>query len=124
MVHVCAIELLWLFTRPEGSPAIGPRYCARCFQNGYMVRIYRAWSLFLILSMCSSTVHLADTGPHSPTALAYESIAHTSFIDNTHAIYGEAGHAPTCAYYLLSFPICLLGSHTITLSHCYFTMTL
>jgi len=110
---------------PSGAfPSFSHRYCARCFQNGYLVRIYHAWSLFLILSMCPSTVRLADTGLHSPTTLAYESITHTSFIDNTHAIYGEAGHAPTCASCLLSFPICLLGSHNITLSHCFFTMTL
>jgi len=57
-------------------------------------------------------------------SLAYESITHTSFIDNIYAIYGEAGHAPTCAYCLLSFPICLLCSHNITLSHYFFTMTL
>jgi len=43
---------------------------ARCFQNGYLVRIYRAWSPFFILSMCLSTVHLANTGPHSPSTLA------------------------------------------------------
>ena len=37
----------------------------RCLQNGYLVRIYRAWSLFLILSVCPSAVHLADTRHHS-----------------------------------------------------------
>jgi len=67
MVHAFAIELLWLFTRPEGSPALGHRYCARCFQDGYLVRTYHAWPLFLIVSMCFSTVHLTDAGPHSPT---------------------------------------------------------
>jgi len=41
--------------------------------------------------------------------LAYEFITHTSFIGNTHAIYREAGQAPT------SFPICQLGSHSIAL---------
>ena len=46
------------------------------------MRIYRAWSLFLVLSM---TVHLADTRPHSPATLAYKSITHTPFIGSTHA---------------------------------------
>jgi hypothetical protein len=40
---------------------------ARCFQKGYLVRIHRTCSLFLILSMRLSTVHLADARPHSPT---------------------------------------------------------
>ena len=93
---------------------------ARCFQKGYLVRIYRAWSLFFILSMCPSTVHLDDTRPHSPPTLPYESITHTSFIGSTHAIYREADHAPTCVYRLLSFPICQLGSHNIMPSHCSF----
>jgi len=83
----------------------------QCFLKGYLVRIDRAWSLFFILSMCSSTVHLADTRLHSHTPLTYESITHTSTTGSTHAIYGEADHAPTCAYCLLSFPICQLGSH-------------
>jgi len=89
------------------SPVTG----ARCFQKGYLVRTYRAWTLFLILSICSSTAHPADTRPHSRTTLAYEPITHTSFINSTHAIYREADHAPTCAYRLLSFPSCPLGSH-------------
>ena len=38
------------------------------------------WSLFLILSMFSSTVHLADTRPHSRTTLVYESSTHTGTI--------------------------------------------
>jgi len=70
--------------------------------------------------MCSSTVHLADARPRSPTTLAYESITHTSFISSTHAIYREADHAPTCAYRLLSFLICPLGSQNITPSYCSF----
>ena len=49
---------------------------ARYFQKGYVGRIYRAWNLFLILSMCSSNVHLADTRPHSPTTLAYDPHKH------------------------------------------------
>ena len=103
------------------SPLLpSPVTSARCFQKGYLVRIYRAWTLFLILSRCSSTAHPADTRPHSRTTLAYEPITHTSFIDSTHAIYREADHAPTCAYHLLSFPSCPLGSHNITPSHCSF----
>jgi len=81
-----------------------------------LVRIYRIWSLLTIWSMCSSTIPLAHTRPHSPTNLAYDSITHTSFIGSTHAIYREADHAPTCAYRLLSLPICPLGLHNITLS--------
>ena len=104
-----------------GRPLLLPRPAttsARCFQKCYSVCIYRAWSLFLILSTCCSTVHFADTRPHSPTTLAYESIIHRSTISNTHTIYRENEHAPTCAYRHLSFPICQLGSHNIALSHC------
>jgi len=90
------------------------------FPKGYLVRIYHAWSLFLILSMFSSTVHLADTPPHSRTTLAYESITHTSTINSTHAIYGEADCAPTCAYRLPSFPFVNLAHPNIALSHCFF----
>ena len=67
------------------------------------MRIHRAWSHFLILSIC---VHLADT---RPTALAYESITRASTIISSHAIYGKAGHA------FVSY--CQLGSHNIALSH-------
>jgi hypothetical protein len=35
------------------------------FPKDYLVRIHRTCSLFLILSMHPSTVHLADTRPHS-----------------------------------------------------------
>jgi len=44
-------------------------------------------------------------------------ITYTNLIGSTHAIYGEAGHAPTCTYRLLSLPICPLDSHNIALSH-------
>jgi hypothetical protein len=97
---------------------------ARCFQKGYLVRIHRTYFLFLILSMRPSTVHLADTRPHSPSTLTYEPITHTSIIGSIHAIYGEVDYAPKCAYRLLSYPICQLGSHNVTLSHCLFPMTL
>jgi len=133
MVYTFAIELLWLFScagKRHGFPSFGHRYCpnqsqpvatsARCFQKGYLVRINRACSLFLVLSMLTSTVHLADTRPHSPATLAYKSITRTSIIASTHTIYGEADHAPTCVYRLLSSPICQLGSHNIMLSHSYF----
>jgi len=90
------------------------------FPKGYLTCIYRAWSLFPIVSMCPSTVHLADTRPHNPTTLANGSIIHTSLIGSTHAIYREADHALTCAYRLLSFPICQLGSHNITLLIAFF----
>jgi hypothetical protein len=81
---------------------------ARCFHKGYLLRIHRTCSLFLILSMRPSTVHLADTRPHSPTTLTYEPITHTSIIGSTHVIYDEVDYAPTCAYRLLSHPICQL----------------
>ena len=93
----------------------------RCFQKYYSVCIYRAWSLFLILSTCTSTVHFADTRPHSPTTFAYESIIHRRTISNTYTIDCENGHPPICAYCHLSFPICQLGSHNIALSHCFST---
>ena len=86
-----------------------------------LVRTCRAWSLFLIWSMCSSAIHLADTRPHSPTTITYKDSPHTSIIGSSHTIYGEAGYAPTCAYRLLSFPVCQLGSHNIALSHCFST---
>ena len=59
--------------------------------------------------------------PHSRTILAYESTTHTSIISSTNGVYGEADHVPTCAYRLLSFPICPLDSHDIPLSHCFST---
>jgi len=71
--------------------------------------------------MCSLGVHLADTRPHSPATLAYESITHTGYIGSTRAIYGEADHAPTCAYRLLSLPNCQLSPHNVTLSHRFFS---
>ena len=104
-----------------GRPLLLPRpptTSAQCFQKCYLVCIYRAWSLFLILSTCCSTVHFADTRPHSPTTLAYESIIHRSATSNIHSIYRENRHTPTCAYPHLSFPICQLGSNDIALSHC------
>jgi hypothetical protein len=123
MVHAFAIELLWLFYSPEechGFPRFGRRYYpdqppAPYFQKGYSVRIYRPWSLSLNLSMCSSTVHLADTRPYSPITLAYKPTTHTSCIGSTHAIYGESDHALTCAYRCPSFSISQLVSHNIML---------
>ena len=56
------------------------------------------------------TVHLADTQPHSPTALAYESITHASIIGGSHA---KADYAPTCAYCLPSFPVVHLAHITL-----------
>ena len=94
---------------------------ARCFQKCYLVCIYRAWSLFLILSTCCPTVHFTHTRPHSPTTLAYESITHRSTTSNTHTIHCENGHAPICAYCHFSFPLCQLGSHNIAPSHCFST---
>jgi len=72
---------------------------------GASKKVIRCGPSFLV--MCSSAVHLTETQPHSPP---------TSPIGNTHATYGEADHALTCAYHLLSFPICPLD---IALSHCF-----
>jgi len=65
---------------------------------------------------------LTLTLAHDDQAVIYESITYTSTIGGTHAIYGEADHVPTCAYCLLSFPICQLGSHSITPSHCFLSL--
>jgi hypothetical protein len=85
MAHAFALELLWLFSRPQerhGFPSLGHRYCpeASGTPKGYLVRIYHAWSLSLILFVCFPTVRLADTRPNSPTALAYESTAHPYYL--------------------------------------------
>jgi len=71
-----ALELPWLFSHPNerrGFPSFGQCYCQvqspqRSFHiDGVSKRLFGAhlWSLFLILSMFSSTVHLADIRPHS-----------------------------------------------------------
>ena len=51
-----------------------------------------------LYSICSSTVHLADTRPHSPATLDNGPLPHTSIIGSSHIIHGEAGHAPTCLH--------------------------
>jgi hypothetical protein len=103
--NVTGSRALVTITRPATTSA-------RCFQNSYLVRICRRWSPFLNVSMCSSTVHLADTFPHSSTTLAYESITHTSIISSTQTIYTEADHALTCACRLLLFPVVNLAHIT------------
>jgi len=79
MVHAFALELLWPFSCPNerrGFPSFGHRYypdqaaTSPIFPKGYLVRIYRSSPLFLNVSMCSSTVHLAGTRPHSPPTSA------------------------------------------------------
>jgi hypothetical protein len=131
MVHAFAVELLWLVQRNvTGSPApvTVTAQTSRHQHPVFSKRLFGAYPphLFPIphLIHAPSTVHFADTRPHSLTALAYEPITHTSIIGSTHAIYGEIDHASTCAYRLLSYPICQLGSHNVTLSHCLFPMTL
>jgi hypothetical protein len=62
-----------------------------------------------------STVHLADTRPHSPTTLTYESVTHIGTIGSTHAIDGEADHAPTCAY----VRIAVFRSPFVNLAHAF-----
>jgi len=64
-------------------------------------------SVSLILDL--TALSPSPTGP-SPTQAS----------SPTHAIYREADRALTCAYCLLSFPICPLGSHSIAASHCFF----
>ena len=76
-------------------------------------------SPFLNLSLCFLTVRLTDIWPHSSTTLAYKSITLTTFIGSTHATFSKAGHTPTCAYRLLSFPVCPLGSQNTAISHCF-----
>jgi len=118
MVHAFAIELLCIFIRPDerhGFPATITVTALPCHTNARCFILVRFYRLLITLSMCSSTVHLADTRPHSRTTLTYESITHTSFIGSTHAIYREADHALPCAYRLLSFSVCPLGSHNVTL---------
>jgi len=120
MDHGFAIELLWRFSRLvecHGFPSSGHCYCPA--QSPPTPGASRSFGAYIALGPYSSsylcappTVHLADTRPHSPTSLAYKSITHTSFIGSTHTIYRKGDHAPTCAYLLLSFPICPLGSHT------------
>jgi len=100
---VFALELLWLFSCPNEChrfPSFGHRYYpppAPGVSKGYLVCIYHSSPLFLNLSMCSSTVHLADTRPQS----------------TTHAIYGEADHAPTCMYRFFRFPFVHLTHITL-----------
>jgi hypothetical protein len=68
---------------PQLRSSLPPRPAAtsaRCCPKGYLVRIHRTCSLFLILSIRPSTAHLADTRPHSPMTLTYEPITHTSII--------------------------------------------
>jgi len=88
MVHGFAIELLWVFTHPEephGFTSFGHRYCPAQSPPTPGVSKKVIWCV----SMCPSTVHLADTRPHNSTTLAYGSMAHTSFIGSTHAIIVE-----------------------------------
>ena len=77
-------------------------------------RLFGAYLSHLVtISRLICIVHLADTQPHSPTALAYESITHASIIGSSHAIYVKADHAPTCAYRLPSLPILNFAHRTL-----------
>ena len=77
-------------------------------------RLFGAYLLRLVtVPHLICTVRLADTQPHSPTALTDESIAHASIIGSSHAINGKADHALTCAYRLPSFPIVNLAHITL-----------
>jgi len=130
MVRALAIELLWIFIHPEdiiGSLAmitvttLSSHTTPNVPKTVSLVCFYRP---LIILSMCSSTTHLADTRPHSCTTLTYESTTHTSFIGSTHNIYREANHALPCGYCLLSFSVCPLGSHNVTCLIALFPMML
>ena len=104
---------------PPGFPSFGHCYCPAQSSPVHGVSTKIIWcasiahgpySSLYLCALCSSAVHLADTRPHSPTTVAYESITHTSFIGSTYAIYREADHAPTFAY-------CPLHSSFINLAH-------
>jgi len=84
---------------------------AQYFQDGYLVRIYRAWSLTLILSMCSST---ADTRPHIPSTLTYKSITPSATSMLFMAKLLTHRHVSIAFF---RFPFSQLGSHNIMPSH-------
>ena len=87
-------------------------------------RLFGAYlSRLVTISHLICTVHLADTQPHSPTALAYEPITHASTIGSSHAINGKADHTPTCAYRLPSFPIVNLAHITLRFLIAFLTYT-
>ena len=90
---------------PQLRPLLLPSVSKRLF-GAYLSRLVTIPHL-----LC--TVHLADTRPYSPTALAYKSITHANVLGSSHAIYGKADHAPTCAYRLPSFPIVNLAHITL-----------
>jgi len=79
MVHALAIELLWIFIRPEDVTGSLAMITVTTLSSHTMpgvpkvVSLVRFYCLLIILSMCSSTTHLADTRPHSHTTLTYES---------------------------------------------------
>ena len=116
MVHAFALELLWLFPSPEGGhgfPNFGHRYCPD-WPPPAPKRLFGAYlSRSVTTPHLICTVHPADTQLHSPTTLAYECITHASITGSSHAIYGKADYAPTCAYRLLSFPIAILAHNTL-----------
>jgi len=87
-----------------GSPAM---VTVTAQPSHYQRTVFPKWLFGAHLSRLVPIPHLiyvlldrafADTRPHIPSTLAHKSITHTSFISNTYAIYGEAGHAPTYSF--------------------------
>jgi len=129
MAHEFAIELVWRFPCPEerhGPPSFGHRYYpAQSPVPGVSKKVI--WCVSIALGPCSSSYLCAPRPsislqldlvalPPSPMSPSPTQASSASL----HTICREAGHAPTCAYCLLSFPICPLGSNLITPSHCFF----
>jgi len=78
---------------------------------GASKKVIRCDLSFLV--MCSLTVHLTDTRPHSPPT----SPSPTQAPSAVPVPPSEADHALTCAYHLLSFPICPVD--IALYSHCF-----
>ena len=88
---------------------------------------YRTRSLFALSATCSSNVRhsfvsssvsLRHTQSHSAIILTDESITYANATGGAHAANGGAGHAPTCAYRLVSFHLPTLADTILRFSHC------
>jgi hypothetical protein len=124
-VHAFTTELLWPLTRPEGRHGFSNfnhRYFPAQPPPAPSVSKMAVWCVSITLGPYFSS-YLRASRPYislifdpiallpSPTSPSSTQASSTAPID----------HAPTCAYRLLSFPICQLGSHDITPSHCFFS---
>ena len=87
------------------------------------MRILCTWSLFVVSATCSSTVHHSFISPSSFLSPSYApppspmSPSLTSTTGSTYAAHGEADHAPTCAYRLVSFRLAYLADAILRFSH-------